>query len=176
MHIYFFPENAGILVFPTHDGQHCVGVGGEVSGFQEFRKDIEGNYLSYIDRVPHLAAEIRAGKREHKWMGTRDQPNYFRVPHGPGWALVGDAGYHRDFLTGLGITDAFRDAEYVAEAAHEGLSGERPMEEAMARYQERRDFSAKPLYDFTTKMAGGLAPEPMEWMAFGAAMEQMLVN
>ena len=176
MHIYFFPENCGILVFPTHNGQHCVGVGGEVSGFADFRKDIEGNYMKFIDRVPHLSEEMRAGKREHRWMGTCDQPNYFRVPYGPGWALVGDAGYHRDFLTGLGITDAFRDAEYVAQAAHQGLSGERPMDEAMADYQKKRDTSAKPLYDFTTKMASGLAPEPMEWMSFGAAMNHMLTS
>jgi flavin-dependent dehydrogenase len=174
MHIYFFDDKRGILIFPTHDGKVCIGVGGDISGYSEFKRDIEGNYMTIIDRVPSLSAAIRAGKREERWMGTCDQPNYFRKPYGPGWALVGDAGYHRDFLTGLGITDAFRDAEYVAEAAHEGLSGTRPMEEAMASYQLKRDAVAKPLYDFTTKMAGGTPPEPMDWLTFGAAMAQMM--
>jgi flavin-dependent dehydrogenase len=36
--------------------------------------------------------------------------------------LVGDAGYHRDPITGHGITDAFRDAELLARAAHDWLS------------------------------------------------------
>jgi flavin-dependent dehydrogenase len=130
--------------------------------------------MAMIDRIPALAAELRAGVREERWMGTRDQPNYFRKPYGSGWALVGDAGYHRDFITGLGITDAFRDAGYVAEAAHEGLSGARLIDEAMANYQQRRDIIAKPLYDFTTKMAGGVVPQPMEWLSFGAAMAQMI--
>jgi 2-polyprenyl-6-methoxyphenol hydroxylase-like FAD-dependent oxidoreductase len=174
MHIYFFEDAQGVLVFPTHDGRHCIGVGGRIEHFETFRKDIEGNYMTMIDRVPSLALELRAGKREERWMGTRDQPNYFRKPYGPGWALVGDAGYHRDFLTGLGITDAFRDAEYVAEAAHQGLSGARPMDEAMADYQRRRDAVAKPLYEFTTKMAGGVEPNPVEWLSFGAAMAQMI--
>jgi flavin-dependent dehydrogenase len=174
MHIYFFEDAQGVLIFPTHDGRHCIGVGGKVDGFEAFRKDIEGNYMGMIERIPALAAELRAGAREERWMGTRDQPNYFRKPYGPGWALVGDAGYHRDFLTGLGITDAFRDAEYVSEAAHEGFSGARPMGEAMANYQQRRDTIAKPLYNFTTKMAGGVEPNLADWLTFGAAMAQMI--
>jgi flavin-dependent dehydrogenase len=117
---------------------------------------------------------MRAGGQKERFIGTADQPNYFRVPYGPGWALVGDAGYHRDFLTGLGITDAFRDAEYLAEAVGKGFAGEAPMEAAMAEYQAKRDAMAKPLYDFTTKMASGVIPEPVDWMTFGATMYQMI--
>ena len=50
-------------------------------------------------------------------------PNYFRKPYGPGWALVGDAGYNKDFITAQGIIDAFRDAELCATALDESLSG-----------------------------------------------------
>ena len=174
MHIYFFEDKRGILIFPTHNGQACIGVGGEIEGFAEFKRDIEANYMKVIDRVPSVSEAVRGGKREERWMGTCDQPNYFRKPYGPGWALVGDAGYHRDFLTGLGITDAFRDAEYVAQAAHESLTGARPFDEAMADYQQKRDTFAKPLYALTTKMAGGIRPEPADWLAFGATMAQMI--
>lgn len=174
MHIYFFDDKSGVLMFPTHDGRTCIGVGGAIEGFSEFKRDIETNYMKVVDRIPSVAEKLRAGKREERWMGTCDQPNYFRKPYGPGWALVGDAGYHRDFLTGLGITDAFRDAEYVAQAVHEGLSGARPMDEAMAEYQAKRDLVAKPLYNMTTKMASGIQPEPTDWLSFGAAMAQMI--
>ena len=173
MHIWFFEDSRGILSFPTHDGLSCIAVGGAIEEFREFREDIEGNYLAVIDRVPELAREVRAGERKERFIGTSDQPNYFRVPYGPGWALVGDAGYHRDFLTGLGITDAFRDAEFVAQAVDAGLSGTRPMDEALAEYQTKRDAVAKPLYDFTIKMASGTLPEAADWMSFGATMMQM---
>ena len=49
-------------------------------------------------------------------------PNYFRKPFGPGWALVGDAGYNKDFITAQGIHDAFRDAELCATALDEAFS------------------------------------------------------
>ena len=66
-------------------------------------------------------------------------PNFFRKPYGPGWALVGDAGYQKDPITAQGIQDAFRDAELCAGALDEALSGARPFDEAMADYQRARD-------------------------------------
>ncbi len=59
---------------------------------------------------PAFTERIRDAKREERLVGT-SVPNYFRTPYGPGWALVGDAGYSRDFITAQGITDAFLDAE-----------------------------------------------------------------
>ena len=66
-------------------------------------------------------------------------PNFFRKPYGPGWALVGDAGYNKDFITALGINDAFRDAELCADALDQTFAGRRPFNEAMATYQSARD-------------------------------------
>jgi 2-polyprenyl-6-methoxyphenol hydroxylase-like FAD-dependent oxidoreductase len=173
INFYFF-EDLGILAFPTHWGQTCLGIGGPRETFHEFRKDIAGNYMKLIDRVPALFEQVRAGKQEQRFMGTADQPNYFRKPHGPGWALVGDAGYHRDFITGLGINDAFRDAELVANAVDEGLSAQRPIDEAMAAYEEKRNDLAMPLYQITTKMASGQLTDPSEFMLFGPAIARNL--
>jgi flavin-dependent dehydrogenase len=170
IHFYFFEDARGVLVFPTHWGQTCVAVGGERAGFHEFRKGALGNYMAVIDRVPELAEQARAGKQEQRLQGTADQPNYFRKPYGPGWALVGDAGYHRDFITGLGINDAFRDAELLARAADETLSGTRPAEEAMADYENTRNALALPLYEITTRMAAGELTDPAEFMKFGPAI------
>jgi 2-polyprenyl-6-methoxyphenol hydroxylase-like FAD-dependent oxidoreductase len=170
IHFYFFEDGRGILVFPTHWGQTCVAVGGERAGFHEFRKDFLGNYMAIVDRVPELSEQVRAGKQEQRLLGTADQPNYFRKPYGPGWALVGDAGYHRDFITGLGINDAFRDAELLARASNEGLSGKRSMDEAMADYENTRNDLAMPLYEITTKMAAGELTDPAEFMNFGPAI------
>jgi 2-polyprenyl-6-methoxyphenol hydroxylase-like FAD-dependent oxidoreductase len=170
IHFYFFEDACGVLVFPTHWGQTCVAVGGERGGFHQFRRDALGNYMAVIDRVPELAEQVRAGKQEQRLQGTADQPNYFRKPYGPGWALVGDAGYHRDFITGLGINDAFRDAELLAKAADETLSESRPAEQAMSDYETTRNDLVMPLYEITTKMAGGELTDPTEFMAFGPAI------
>jgi len=88
-------------------------------------------------------------------------PNYFREPYGPGWALVGDAGYNKDFITAQGISDAFRDAELCATALDQALSGTRPFGEAMSRYQAARDEHVLPMYEFTTQLAT-LEPPPEE--------------
>jgi flavin-dependent dehydrogenase len=173
IHFYFF-EDLGILAFPTHWGQVCLGVGGPRETFHEFRKDIAGNYMKLIDRVPALSAQVRAAKQEQRFLGTADQPNYFRKPYGPGWALVGDAGYHRDFITGLGINDAFRDAELLAKAVDQGFSGKRPIEDAMAEYQATRDDLAMPLYEITTKMAAGEIQDMASFLEFGPAIARNL--
>jgi len=174
MHIYFFDDAQGVLVFPTNWGQTCIGVGGMNSGFHEFRKDIEGNYLKIIDRIPELSCHVRAGKREDRFLGTADMPNYFRKPYGPGWALTGDAGYHRDFITGLGINDAFLQAELLCEAIDDAFSGRCSEEEAFATFETERNRFVKPTYDLTVKMAAGENVEPMEFLAFGVAMAAMI--
>jgi 2-polyprenyl-6-methoxyphenol hydroxylase-like FAD-dependent oxidoreductase len=88
-------------------------------------------------------------------MGTADVPNFFRKPWGPGWALVGDAGYMKDPTTGLGIADAFRDAGLLARALDAVLAGHAPADEALAAYQSERDAAALPMYEVTLQMASG---------------------
>ena len=94
---------------------------------------------------PALAERVRAGRRAERFLGTGDLPNFFRRPYGPGWALVGDAGYHKDPIMAQGITDAFRDAELLAEAIDAGLAGRRPLERRAGRLRAaRRDEAARP--------------------------------
>lgn len=173
-HIYIDPqEMEGLLIFPTNDGKTCVAAGGPIERFHEFRRDIEANYLKIVTKVDALREQLPNLERE-PFIGTADQPNFFRRPYGPGWALVGDAGYHRDFLTGLGITDAFRDAEYLVDAFDEASSGARPYDEAMADYERRRNEIAEPLYDVTVQMASGEQLTAASFMRFGAAMIAMI--
>lgn len=173
-HIYIDPnEMTGLLIFPTNDGKTCVAAGGAIEKFHEFRKDIENNYMNVVTRVDTLREQLPNLQRE-PFIGTADQPNFFRKPYGPGWALVGDAGYHRDFLTGLGITDAFRDAELLVEAFDRASSCHIPYDEAMGSYERRRNEIAEPLYDVTLQMASGEDLDPAAFMRFGAAMVAMI--
>ena len=88
-------------------------------------------------------------------------PNFFRKPFGPGWALVGDAGYTKDPITAQGIRDAFHDAELCATALDETFSGARSFDDAMGDYQQARDARVLPMYEFTTQLAT-LEPPPPE--------------
>ncbi len=79
---------------------------------------------------------------------------------GPGWALVGDAGYHRDPLTAQGISDAFRDAQLLSEAIDAGLAGRQPLAEALAGYRRQRDEAATAMYELTCQRATLEPPAP----------------
>jgi flavin-dependent dehydrogenase len=72
---------------------------------------------------------------------------------GPGWALVGDAGYYKDPVTTHGITDALRDAELLADELLELLVGLTPEAVALARYQATRDRLSRRLFEATEAVA-----------------------
>jgi flavin-dependent dehydrogenase len=82
---------------------------------------------------------VRSGRREERFYGAADVPNFLRRPFGPGWALVGDAGCHKDPMMAHGICDAFRDADFLTTAIHEGLAGQCPLDETLMRYERRRN-------------------------------------
>ncbi|OAI40429.1 hypothetical protein AYO38_01020 [bacterium SCGC AG-212-C10] len=153
-------DRGGVLAFPTNGGQVCVAAGRARDQFATYRADIEGTFFSILDASPAFAAKIRAGKREERWFGSADVPNFFRKPWGDGWALVGDAGYMKDPTTGFGITDAFRDAGLLARALDLALTGAVQAPDALAGYQSRRDAAAIPIYEFTLQMARGSAGVP----------------
>jgi len=121
-----------------------------------------------FDLAPEFADRIRGAKRETRLLGTA-VPNYFRRPFGPGWALVGDAGYNKDFITAQGISDAFRDAELCATALDEAFSGARDFDVAMGAYQSTRDEHVLPIFEFTCQLAT-LEPPPPEMQQLLAAM------
>jgi 2-polyprenyl-6-methoxyphenol hydroxylase-like FAD-dependent oxidoreductase len=152
-------EDRGIASMPTNDGLTLVLVGLPDAQAAEFKADVEGNYLRSIDRDPELAELVRGATREERFAGG-GVPNFFRTPYGPGWALVGDAGYTKDPITAQGISDALRDAELCATALSEAFTGERPYGEAMADYHRTRDAEARSIYEVTTHMATFEPPPP----------------
>jgi len=99
------------------------------------------------------------------WSGLR---GYLRQASGPGWALVGDAGYTRDPVTAQGISDAFRAAELCATAVEQAFGGARPFDDAMREYQQRRDEHVLPMYEFTCQLATLEPPPPEMQQLFGA--------
>jgi 2-polyprenyl-6-methoxyphenol hydroxylase-like FAD-dependent oxidoreductase len=158
----------GMAAMPTHDGLTLVIAGWPYAEFEANRRDVEGSYRRTIELVPELAGRLRKGRREARFAGAA-VPGSFRKPWGPGWALVGDAGYVKDPITAQGIRDAFLDAERCSAALDAALTGARPFDEAMAGYQRARDEDARPMYEFTCMLAT-LEPPPAEMQAVLGAL------
>jgi flavin-dependent dehydrogenase len=147
----------GWAALPTNDGLTMLVVGWPFAESMAYKADIEANYLKTLELAPEFAERVRGAKREERFSGGA-VPNFFRKPFGPGWALVGDAGYNKDPITAQGISDAFRDAELCATALDEAFTGMRGYEDAMAGYQRTRDTQVLPIYEFTTQLATLEAP------------------
>jgi 2-polyprenyl-6-methoxyphenol hydroxylase-like FAD-dependent oxidoreductase len=153
----------GFAAAPTHDDLTLVIAGWSYEQYEANRDDVERTYLTTFDIAPGFAERIRGAKREARFAGTA-VPSFFRRPYGPGWALVGDAGYNKDFITAQGILDAFRDAELCATALDEAFSATRSYDEAMAGYHTTRDAHVLPMFEFTCQLAA-LEPPPPELQA-----------
>jgi 2-polyprenyl-6-methoxyphenol hydroxylase-like FAD-dependent oxidoreductase len=165
--VYSRPYRA-FAAWPTNDDLTLIIGGWPYAEFESNKADIEGNVLKVIDLVPDFADRLRSARREERFAGMA-VPGYFRRPFGPGWALVGDAGYNKDFITAQGIQDAFRDAELCVRALDEASAGRRSFQEAMADYQAARDAHVLPMYEFTAELASLEPPPPELQRILGAA-------
>jgi 2-polyprenyl-6-methoxyphenol hydroxylase-like FAD-dependent oxidoreductase len=152
------------IALPTNDDLTLIYVAAPIATLPQFRADIEGTFARTLAGVPWFADAVRERRRAERWRGTGDLPNYFRRPYGPGWALVGDAGYHQDPITARGISNAFQSAQFLAEAIEAAFSGRQPLCEAMAGYERGRNEAGKPGYDEALQWAG-FRPFPAELYA-----------
>jgi 2-polyprenyl-6-methoxyphenol hydroxylase-like FAD-dependent oxidoreductase len=164
----YIRDERGFAIAPTNDGLTLV-IGGWPYALLEANKaDVEGAYMQTFDFAPEFAERLRGARRETRVVGTA-VPNFFRKPFGAGWALVGDAGYNRDFITAQGISDAFRDAELLSTAIDRWLTGTSNFDDAMQNYQTTRDNHVLPMYEFTLQLAA-LEPPPPEFRQLLAAI------
>jgi 2-polyprenyl-6-methoxyphenol hydroxylase-like FAD-dependent oxidoreductase len=154
-------------VWPTNDDLTLVIVGWPYAQFEANKHDVEGNFHRVIDMAPEFSKRLRAAKREERFAGAA-VPNYFRKPFGPGWALVGDAGYNRDFITAQGIQDAFRDAQTCADALDSVFTEGRSYADAMTDYQTARDNRVAAIYELTAGLASQEPPSPQMQQIFAA--------
>jgi flavin-dependent dehydrogenase len=117
---YIRPRRA-FAVAPTSDGLTMGVINWPRADFEANQDDVEGHFMRAVETAPALHARFRHATRESRFLGTPDLPNFFRKPYGPGWVLVGDAGYHKDPITAQGISDAFRERRRHGRHAARGL-------------------------------------------------------
>jgi flavin-dependent dehydrogenase len=154
---FFVAERSFAGVFPTHDGQACIWVCTPAADAKAVRRRASSRVEAFdvlLERsAPELAERLRHARRASPVQGMLRQPNQLRQAFGPGWALVGDAGYYRDAITAYGMSDAFRDAELLAAALDRALDGGAEEATALAVYQAQRDQALQEIFDITCRLA-----------------------
>ena len=139
---YLFSYGNGAIAgsVPTSGGLHCIVVSLDPSQFRTTaRADLFALYERTLQNVsPRLATAARAGAVVGPLRSFPGHRGQFRRAHGPGWALVGDAGYFIDPAVAHGMSDALRDAELLATAI---------VDDNLPRYQQARDEVSLPLFN-----------------------------
>lgn len=165
--LYQRPGRA-VAVFPTNEELTMIYVAAPITEFASARADLEGHYLHALDLCGDLGDRVRGGSRAERLRTTPDQPSMFRWPHGPGWALVGDAGVVMDSVSAQGMTNALRDASFLSDAVAAGLGGSRPLADALRDHQRRRDRAVRGVYDFTLGLAAFRPVRPAQRLFLAA--------
>ncbi len=148
---WIFRADASAGAIPTNHGQTCVfafASPGRVGrgGIDTLRRGVAAASPSLAERL--AGATPPAGVRSFPGL-----PGYLRRPWGPGWALVGDAGYWKDPVSAHGLSDALRDAELLARAVI-CAAADRPEADALDEYHRTRNRLSVPLFDVVDRIAG----------------------
>jgi flavin-dependent dehydrogenase len=140
-----FRPDAASGAIPTNDGQACVYV--SRTGRTPFLRTLR-------ESSPELADRLDKATPPRVLRTFAGRPGHIRRSWGPGWALVGDAGYFKDPLTAHGLTDALRDAELLARAIVAVVADGVDERDALAAYQRTRDALSAEFFALTDVIAG----------------------
>jgi 2-polyprenyl-6-methoxyphenol hydroxylase-like FAD-dependent oxidoreductase len=128
------------VVFPTDGELMLIATAPPVDRARAWRTDHTAAYLEDILSYSPIASLLDSDGPVSEVRGLVKSRYFFRTAAGPGWALVGDAGHHKDFIIGLGISDALRDARELATA----ITGADPT--LIDRFWRQRDVDRLPMY------------------------------
>lgn len=153
--VYFqFTPGVTAGLIPTNDGLVCVYGGWHQDRESDFRSDPDSVFNERVrGSHPQLAHALDDGTRVSGFRGTPGLPGFLRPPGGPGWALVGDAGYTKDPVSAHGISNALRDAELCARAVTNTLHGSGEAGVAFAEYRRVRDHLSHSMFAATSELA-----------------------
>lgn len=140
------------VVFQTDDNLLLIGsLPPREEAMQRWRTDPEGSLTADLASDAVVGPLIAGARPAEKVRGTLRERYFFRQAAGPGWALVGDAGHHKEFVIGDGMTEALLQARSLAAAIAEGT------DDALVRWWRARDVEALPLF-FFGQDEGALGP------------------
>ncbi|MFO7543971.1 MAG: NAD(P)/FAD-dependent oxidoreductase [Trueperaceae bacterium] len=142
--------------FPSEAGATCLALSLSQASFAEVRGRQEEGFWEILGGHEGLQDRVAEATRLGPVLGVGPQPNYVRVPAGPGWAMVGDAALHLDPWSGYGMDFAAVHAGFLSESLLAFLSGASDESSAAALYREQRNEHAIPRYRYTVDLASDL--------------------
>jgi flavin-dependent dehydrogenase len=149
-----YGDRAAAGLIPTNDAT-CVFVATAPAALRRLRRDGSEEAFNTVlaSAAPGLVERVAAATPASSLLGWAGARGFLRRCCGPGWALVGDAGYFKDPITTHGMSDAMRDAELLADALLGVLSGS-PEGPTLAAYERTRDSLSSHLFAVTEAVAG----------------------
>jgi flavin-dependent dehydrogenase len=143
-----YAPGVGAGFLPTNEGLTCVFVATTPARLRALRRGGAEDAFAVLLTETGLAERVLSAEptdRLHGWAGVA---GFVRQSGGPGWALVGDAGYYKDPITTHGMTDGLRDAELLTDAILQS-----PETVALAQYQATRHQLSRRFFDATESVA-----------------------
>ncbi len=154
---YEWAYGAGVAagLIPTNDGLTCVFAGTSPERMRHLRTaGVRAAFATLLaESSPAFPDRVATAAPVGRLLGWPAIPGFLRRCWGPGWALVGDAGYYKDPITTHGISDGLRDAELLADAVVDSLGGRVAEATALADYQSARDRMSTRLFSATEAVA-----------------------
>jgi 2-polyprenyl-6-methoxyphenol hydroxylase-like FAD-dependent oxidoreductase len=150
-----FHPRPGRMVYAwyTSGNQTLAGICFRYDDYVPVARDTETRMAAeFASLTPDFAERLGRARRASDWLAGATK-GFMRRATGPGWALVGDAGITMDPITAAGITNSFRDAERLSQAIHDGLSGARPIADALREFEADRNAASAQLYAFARDMS-----------------------
>jgi flavin-dependent dehydrogenase len=152
---WYFRPGAAAGAIPTNHGLTCVFA---ATTRDRFRRDLTRDPATGFRQLlaaaaPDLAGRLADASPAGPLRRFPGRPGHLRRAAGPGWALVGDAGYYKDPITAHGLTDALRDAELLARAITAAVADHGDAATPLPGYQATRDRLSQPLFTVTDAIA-----------------------
>lgn len=148
------------FIFQTDNDQLLMASVPPLNELPTWRDDPMHHYLSDLRAHPVLGPLVDGGEPDSKIRGTVRERYFFRQSAGPGWALLGDAGHHKDPHLGDGITDALLQAKELATAIVDGS------DDALERYWRSRDLDYYELFRFAEEQGDARAVSALDRLFF----------
>lgn len=154
------------ILYPTDDGRLLVGYLPRNEQLAEFRANPELALTRALAADEWIAPIVQERPPSERIRAASKERYFFREASGPGWMLLGDAGLHKEFVTGDGITEALLQAQTAAVAIQSGN------EHARERWWRARDVAALELYCFGQDQGTDGSAEELDELIFGGISGQ----
>ena len=159
----YIGNRAGVVrvIFQTDGGQLLLGSFPPADEAQSWKNDAASWLRRDLEADPVTGPLAREGALDGTVRGVVKERYFFRESAGPGWVLAGDAGHHKEFVIGDGITEALLQASNLAKAVLAGT------DEALTQWWRARDVEAINLFFFGQGEGALGAPPQMQAMVVG---------